>query len=160
MAETNGLLNRRTGHTVPGVRIPLSPLVGFECGFGLGCELILKRIQMFDFEKLDVYQIIKQQNIKVLYLLKKLKLDPYIEDQWKRASLSSLLNLAEGTGRMSNADKKHFYTIARSSIYECAAILGLIKDMGLIEDEAYVDAYSVYEQISKMLLAMYRSISN
>ena len=25
MAETNGLLNRRTGHSVPGVRIPLSP---------------------------------------------------------------------------------------------------------------------------------------
>ena len=25
MAERNGLLNRRTGHTVPWVRIPLSP---------------------------------------------------------------------------------------------------------------------------------------
>ena len=25
MAETTGLLNRRTGNTVPGVRIPLSP---------------------------------------------------------------------------------------------------------------------------------------
>ena len=25
MAERNGLLNRRTGNTVPGVRIPLSP---------------------------------------------------------------------------------------------------------------------------------------
>ena len=25
MAETTGLLNRRTGHSVPGVRIPLSP---------------------------------------------------------------------------------------------------------------------------------------
>ena len=29
MAETTGLLNRRTGHSVPGVRIPLSPQVIF-----------------------------------------------------------------------------------------------------------------------------------
>ena len=113
---------------------------------------------MFDFEKLDVYQIIKQQNIKVLYLLKELKLDPYVEDQWKRASLSSLLNLAEGTGRMGISDKKHFYTIARSSIFECVAIIDLLNGMNKIDREAYDDIYSGYEQISKMLLAMYRSI--
>ena len=29
MAETTGLLNRRTGHSVPGVRIPLSPQIYF-----------------------------------------------------------------------------------------------------------------------------------
>ena len=29
MAETTGLLNRRTGHSVPGVRIPLSPQISF-----------------------------------------------------------------------------------------------------------------------------------
>ncbi len=113
---------------------------------------------MFDFEKLDVYQIIKQQNIKVLYLLKKLKLDPYIEDQWKRASLSALLNLAEGTGRMGKADKKHFYTIARSSVFESVAILDLLKSMDIMDNKTYEDVYSGYEQISKMLLAMYRSV--
>jgi four helix bundle protein len=114
---------------------------------------------MFDFEKLDVYQIVKQQNIKVLYLLKELKLDPYIEDQWKRASLSVMLNLAEGTGRMTVADKKHFYTIARSSVFECVALLDLMKGMGTINQKTFDDVYSGYEQISKMLLAMYRSIS-
>jgi len=56
---------------------------------------------MFDFEKLDLYQIIKNQNIKVLTLLKSNhQIDPYLLDQWKRASLSILLNLAEGTGRL------------------------------------------------------------
>ena len=30
MAETTGLLNRRTGHSVPGVRIPLSPHKNIE----------------------------------------------------------------------------------------------------------------------------------
>ena len=53
---------------------------------------------MFDFEKLDLYQIVKEQNLKVLkFIYSNTTLDSYIKDQWKRASLSILLNLAEGT---------------------------------------------------------------
>lgn len=33
MAERNGLLNRRTGNTVPGVRIPLSPPIDMRMEF-------------------------------------------------------------------------------------------------------------------------------
>jgi len=113
---------------------------------------------MFDFEKLDVYQIVKSQNLKVLNLLKSNKeIDPYIMDQWKRASLSILLNLAEGTGRMTDEDKRHFYTIARGSVYESVAILGLLKDLGIIKEKEYEELYMGYESCSKMLLAMYRS---
>ncbi|MCK9400857.1 MAG: four helix bundle protein [Bacteroidales bacterium] len=114
---------------------------------------------MFDFEKLEVYQIVKSQNLKVLALISQSTLiDIYIKDQWKRASLSALLNLAEGTGRMSVQDKKHFYTIARGSVFECAAILDLLHEMKIIEDDSYTALYNGYEQCSKMLLAMYRSM--
>ena len=113
---------------------------------------------MFDFEKLDVYQIVKEQNLKVLSILKSNRtIDPYIMDQWKKASLSILLNLAEGTGRMAEADKRHFLTIARGSVYEAVAILGLINDLKLINEKEYTDMYNGYESCSKMLLAMYRS---
>ena len=113
---------------------------------------------MFDFEKLDVYQIVKEQNLKVLSILKSAKsIDPYIMDQWKRASLSILFNLAEGTGRMSEEDKRHFLTIARGSVYESVAILNLLKDLQLISEKDYSDLYQGYESSSKMLLAMYRS---
>jgi len=113
---------------------------------------------MFDFEKLDVYQIVKSQNLKVLSILKTNKsIDPYIMDQWKRASLSILFNLAEGTGRMAEEDKRHFLTIARGSVYESVAILGLINDLKLINEKEYTDLYNGYESCSKMLLAMYRS---
>ena len=115
---------------------------------------------MFDFEKLDVYQIVKEQNLKVLHILKTNKaIDPYLVEQWKRASLSILLNLAEGTGRMTDQDKRHFYTIARGSVYESVAILGLLKDLQVISEKEYVDLYPGYESCSKMLLAMYRSFS-
>ena len=113
---------------------------------------------MFDFEKLDVYQVTKDLNKKVYLFLKNNKeMDPYLLDQWKRASFSALLNLSEGTGRMQTKDKQHFITIARGSVFEAVAIIDLLKDAGEIEQEAFDEMYAGYEQISKMLLGMYRS---
>ena len=116
---------------------------------------------MFDFEKLEAYQIVRLQTQKVMeFLAGQTGLDSQLIEQWKKAALGALLNLAEGTGRMSNQDKKHFYTIARSSVFECVALLQLIKDMGGVDEERYTDLYNGYERISKMLLAMYRSFNN
>ena len=113
---------------------------------------------MFDFEKLDVYQVVKAQSAKVMvFLQKKNDIDPYLADQWKRASLSIFLNLAEGTGRMAEADKKHFLTISRGSVYECTAIIDLLKTTNQIDEAFFTELYSTYEQMSKMLLGMYRS---
>jgi four helix bundle protein len=114
---------------------------------------------MFDFEKLEVYQTIKTINLKVLtFLFHAEKIDQYLVDQWKRASVGALLNLAEGTGRMNTEDKKHLYTLARGCIFECTAILDLLHEMEQIDDVLYEDIYKTYEQSSKMLLAMYRSM--
>ena len=113
---------------------------------------------MFDFERLELYQVTRNQNKKVLqFIFGDTHMDPYIKDQWKRASISSLLNLTEGAGRISDADKRHFFTMARGSVYECAALLQLVFDLKQIDDEKYADFYQHYEQISKMLLGMYRS---
>ena len=115
---------------------------------------------MFDFEKLHVYQTVKSLNVKVFTFLKKSGgIDKNIADQWQRASLSVLLNLAEGTGRVSINDKRHLYTIARGSIYECVAILDLVHELGLIESSRYEEMYHEYEEASKMLLALHRSTS-
>jgi four helix bundle protein len=115
---------------------------------------------MFDFEKLDVYQLTKEANVKVLTFLKGVSgVDQYLLDQWKRASISSLLNLAEGTGRMTDSDKRHYLTISRGSIFESVAILDLLHTMNLIPENTFQEFYANYEQISKMLLGMYRSYS-
>ncbi len=113
---------------------------------------------MFDFEKLDLYQELRKLNLLVYNKLRDIKgLDPFVADQWKRASLSSVLNLSEGTGRMAPADKKNFYTIARGSIFECAAILDFVRGLELISSDDYEMLYAGYEKASKMLLGMYRS---
>ena len=113
---------------------------------------------MFDFEKLDVYQAVKEQNIKVFTLLQTNHLvDEYIKEQWKKVSLESVLNLVEGTGRLNNNDKKQFLILSRSSIFEASAILEMLHGMMIIDDDTNHDLYEGYEKCSKMLLGMYRS---
>lgn len=119
----------------------------------------LKRLDVFDFEKLEVYQEMRGVNLKVLkHLFTQKSLDPYIQDQFKRASLSALLNLAEGTGRMTSPDKKKFYITARSSVFECVAILQIMHDTDLVEKSFYDDLYAGFEKVSRMLLGMIRSM--
>jgi len=114
---------------------------------------------VFDFEKLEVYQEMRGVNLKVLkHLFTHKALDPYLQDQFKRASLSALLNLAEGTGRMTSPDKKKAYITARSSVFECVAILQIMHDTDLVEKSFYDDLYAGFEKVSRMLLGMIRSL--
>jgi four helix bundle protein len=114
---------------------------------------------MFDFEKLEVYQVVKIQNVKVLaFLEKNTEAELLLIDHWKQASLNILINLVEGTGRMVVQEKKQYYMSARGAVFECAAILNILKEMNLIDEDFYRDLYAGYEQCSKMLLAMYRSM--
>ena len=50
---------------------------------------------MFDFEKLEVYKKLKVLNVKILKTIRSNRtLDPYLADQWKRATLSIALNFS------------------------------------------------------------------
>ncbi len=112
----------------------------------------------FDFEKLEVYKKAKVLSRGILDLTRRNNnVDPYLRDQLKRASMSVVINIAEGSGRFTKKDKKNFYTIARGSVYECASLLEIIKDDGKMSEQEYKDLYSKYEEISKMLLGLIRS---
>jgi four helix bundle protein len=113
---------------------------------------------MFDFEKLEVYKKAKELNHEILAFLRDSKsIDNYIRDQLKRASISIVINIAEGSGKLSKADKRNFYTIARGSVYECVSLLEIIYDEGYIESGKYEYFKARYEIISKMLLGLIRS---
>jgi four helix bundle protein len=113
---------------------------------------------MFDFEKLDVYQVVKEQNNKILEFLKTNdQIDPMLKEHWKISSLKSVLNLAEGTGRKNTNEKKDFLTAARGNVFESTTILQIVKDLGGIDEITYQEYYDGYEKASKMLLGMFRS---
>lgn len=113
---------------------------------------------MFDFEKLDVYNKAKDLNKTVSRFLNENKqIDSYLRDQLRRASISVVINIAEGSGKFSKADKKNFYTIARGSVYECVSLFEIILEENQIPKVDYNDFYQRFETISKMLLGLINS---
>jgi four helix bundle protein len=114
---------------------------------------------MFDFEKLFVYQKAKAAR-KATYdlLAKKNRLDRTTSDQLSRAIMAIILNIAEGTGKSSKADKRNFFTIARGSVYEVVAIIDILADDGILNKDDHEKLYSIYEEISKMLLGLIGSL--
>ena len=90
---------------------------------------------MFDFEKLDVYQKAKTFNSQVYRHIQSSKIiDPTTKNQLRRASLSIMLNIAEGSSRFSKPDRRNFYVIARGSAFECVAIFDFMKEQELLSE--------------------------
>ena len=114
---------------------------------------------MFDFEKLTVYTRTKAFNKKVNSLLENSNLDRTTNDQLRRASFSILLNIAEGSGRFTSADKRNFYVIARGSVFECVAIFDYLSDLQKISQEEFSSFYNELEEVSKMLFALIKKLS-
>ena len=80
----------------------------------------------FDHEKLEVYQLELRFIGWVTILLKEIKAERVSLiretcDQLDRASLSALLNTAEGNGRRATKQRAKFFDDARGSGTECAA---------------------------------------
>lgn len=109
---------------------------------------------MFDFEKLEVYQKAKVYHQQISGLILKLKLSTSEKDQLRRASLSIVLNIAEGSGRFTKPDKRNFYVIARGSVFETVAILETFYELGYMEKTTFQALYHQAEELSKMLFAM------
>jgi four helix bundle protein len=113
---------------------------------------------MFDFCKLDVYQKAKAFCILMHKLISDGKFDRTTNDQLRRASFSIMLNIAEGTSRFSNKDRKNFYVISRGSAFECAAILEYLFEVAEISKDAYSNYLKNLEEISKMLYGLIRGL--
>ena len=114
---------------------------------------------MFDFEKLSVYQKAKAYNSSVSELINQISLEKHIRSQLHRASFSIMLNIAEGSGRFTNRDKRNFYVISRGSAFECVAVFDFLKDNRTITLETYQEYYEKLEELSKMLLGMIKHLS-
>lgn len=113
---------------------------------------------MFDFENLEVYNRAKELNHQVLRFLRLNKqVDYFLQDQLRRASISMVINLAEGSGRFTKPDRKNFYVISRGSVYECVSLLEIIRKEYNFEQRIHDYFYKQFEIVSKMLSALINS---
>jgi four helix bundle protein len=79
-------------------------------------------------EKLNVYQKAIEFLAIAIELIESIPSgNSTIIDQLKRASISIVLNIAEGAGHPSLGKRQHHYAIARGSALECGSILDVCK---------------------------------
>ncbi|HET6993447.1 MAG TPA: four helix bundle protein [Chitinophagaceae bacterium] len=115
---------------------------------------------MFSYEKLEVYKKAYRANQCVYRLFKENRIIPnYLKNQFGRASLSIMLNIAEGSGKFSDKDRRNFYVTARGSTFECASIVSFLYDEGEILIGLKEELGSLYEEISRMLFTMIKNLS-
>jgi len=78
----------------------------------------------FDHDRLDVYRVAIEFVAMANNVVEKLPRGRgYLADQLQRAATSIPLNIAEGAGEFSSAEKARFYRMAKRSATESAAIL-------------------------------------
>jgi four helix bundle protein len=113
----------------------------------------------FDHEKLDVYQEAIAFCGWVGELLGDVTAKATAKDQIYRASTSLPLNIAEGNGKFSDADRSRFLEIARGSALECAACLDVLVARKLIAIERIIPAKERLVRIVNMLMGMLKRFS-
>lgn len=111
----------------------------------------------FDHEKLDVYQL-ELSFLRWVTPLAKVKATAApsartyeVIDQLDRASLSALLNTAEGNGRRQRQTRAKFFDDARGSVTECAACLDALIAKDLCIDEDVTEGKQLLLRICSML---------
>ncbi|MEZ4754770.1 MAG: four helix bundle protein [Bdellovibrionota bacterium] len=108
-------------------------------------------------EKLSIYplsiELIKWVSEDIA---RKLSRDPQIADQLARASSSIPLNIAEGSGKSTERDKRRFYSIARGSAMECSAIFDVMCARNLVTSEERKKARSLIRPIVGVLSKLCR----
>jgi four helix bundle protein len=112
---------------------------------------------MFPFQSLALYKKAQQFYLESKKILGHIKVERYINDQLGRASYSIILNIAEGSAKTSNADRKNYFTTSRGSLFECVAILDLLKIENLINEQQYIAQIQLADEISRIL---YTTIKN
>ena len=105
---------------------------------------------LLDAERLDVYRMALEFQAITGQLVPK-RGYAELRDQLDRASISIVLNIAEGCGRRSPADKGRFYSMARGSATECGAILDLLGARGLVDDRLRNRARALLVRTVQML---------
>jgi four helix bundle protein len=83
-----------------------------------------------------------------------------LTSQIRRSATSISANLSEGYGRRTNADKAHFYVIARGSAYETQNHLLYGNKVGYFEQDKMESLFKQYSNLIFSLNKLIKSISS
>jgi len=111
-----------------------------------------------EHERLDAYRVALEFQQMAARICRSKGLGA-LRDQLDRASVSVCLNVAEGAGRTSAAEKAHFFSIARGSGTECGAALDLLHCRGLVAAGDYRRGRALLVRVVSMLVGLMRRVA-
>jgi four helix bundle protein len=111
----------------------------------------------FDHEKLTVYQEAVRFITWVMDLLETVPKSIAAHNQLERASTSIPLNIAEGNGKFTPADRCHYFDISRGSSLESAACLDVLHAKKAITADKVTEGKKILSPIVSMLTGLIKS---
>jgi four helix bundle protein len=113
-----------------------------------------------DHEKLQVYQRSLAFISWAEPLLDHLPKSLSVRDQLDRAGTSVPLNIAEGNGKFTSADRCRFFDNARGSVLECSACLDVLVAKGKAQATDVDQGKEMLVEITSMLFGLIRANSD
>ncbi|OGW76367.1 MAG: four helix bundle protein [Nitrospirae bacterium RIFCSPHIGHO2_02_FULL_40_19] len=113
------------------------------------------------FKKLTVWQKAYKFVLNIYKQTQKLPSSELygLNSQIRRASVSILANIAEGSERQHKKEFEQFLSIARGSLAEVETYLMLAKDLGYFKEEDFIELEEQRKEIGRLLRGLYKSLS-
>ncbi|MBM4319485.1 MAG: four helix bundle protein [Deltaproteobacteria bacterium] len=106
-------------------------------------------------ENLDVYQAAISFAVLAVEIMERFpRGHAAMADQLRRAAFSIPLNIAEGYGKRSQADRARSYDIARGSAHACGAIWDVARLLGVLGDDQYERGKTLLHRAVSMLVRL------
>jgi four helix bundle protein len=115
---------------------------------------------MFRFDKLDVWHKAIEHASRVYEFTRKFPSDERfgLTSQMRRSAVSVSSNIAEGSGRTSDADFARFLEIAYGSLMEVVSQAKIAKLQGFLSTQEFEEMYRESERVARMLSGLRSSI--
>ena len=119
-------------------------------------------IMYYKFEKLNIWQLARTFTSKIYKATENYPKNEIfgLTSQIRRASISVMLNIAEGSDRNSDADFKRFLTISLASLEEVVAGLYIPLDQQFINNNEFTTLYEDSHLLASKIKAFIRFLSN
>jgi four helix bundle protein len=128
-------------------------------GVKIFCNYYTEVMKIYSFEKLDCWQQARQLAVWTYKATKEFPSEEKfgIISQMRRAAISVVSNIAEGTSRKTAKDQSHFSTIAYSSIIELLNDLIISNDLGYLSNEYYTEGRERIEKQTLLIAGLRKS---
>lgn len=114
----------------------------------------------FDHDRLNVYQAAIKFVAWSSQLLENIPRSMAVHNQLDRAATSIPLNIAEGNGKFTSADRCRYFDIARGSALESASCLDVLVAKKLVDANAIDEGKGILLEIVSMTVGLIRANSD